>query len=211
MGFEKMIKYAVFDWDGTLADTYPVLYAAYCDAAHRLGIPNPSFEDVQNITGSVQNKNVLKALFKDKAQEASVFFHHYIENNHIQNLKMVSGAEEVLNFCLQNHIEPLLLTNKTQKYLSEELHHLNLQGYFKNIVTAGLYQEDKPHPIACKALFEGKIPPHDEIIVIGDGGSDIKAAEVYGAKSIILGTNVKGNYNIKNLVEAIDIIKGNPS
>lgn len=203
-----MIKYAVFDWDGTLADTYPVLYAAYCETARQLKLPEPLYDDVKKITGTVQNKNVLPSLFGPKADEAKVFFYRYIENCHLQNLKTMDGATELLNFCVQNHIEPLLLTNKKQKYLDEELKHLKLDGYFKNIVSAGLYQEDKPHPIACKALFNGHIPPQGEVIVIGDGGSDIQAADVLGAKSIILGKRTKGDYNIKNLIEAIDIIKG---
>lgn len=203
-----MIKYAVFDWDGTLADTYPVLYAAYCDVARQLQLPEPLYEDVKKITGTVQNKNVLPTLFGSKADEAKVFFYRYIENCHLKHLKMIDGASELLNFCIQNKIEPLLLTNKKQKYLNEELKHLKLEGYFKSIVPAGLYQEDKPHPIACKALFQGHIPPKGEVIVIGDGGSDIQAADVLGAKSIILGERTKGDYNIKNLIEAIDIIKG---
>ena len=102
----------------------------------------------------------------------------------------------------------MLLTNKKPRYLNEELKHLNLQNYFKNIVSAGSYKEDKPHPIACKALFGGTIPPCHEIVVIGDGGSDIKAAKVLGAKSIILGKNAKGDYNIQKLTQAIEIIQG---
>ena len=206
-----MIKYAVFDWDGTIADTYPILYTAYCITAQQVGVSKPSYEYIKNITGTVQNKDVMKTLFQNKADEASTFFYNYIEKNHVQNLKLIRGAEEVLKFCRQNHIEPFLLTNKKQKYLNEELEHFHLQHYFKNIVSAGIYQEDKPHPVACKALFGGNVPPCGEIIVVGDGGSDIKAAEVYGAKSVILGTNVKGDYNIQNLIEVIDIIKGNRS
>lgn len=204
-----MIKYAVFDWDGTLADTYPVLYAAYCAAAHQIGMPEPSYEEIKTVTGTVQNKNVMQTLFKDKADHASAFFYHYIENNHVQNLKLIDGAAELLDFCKANNIVPLLLTNKKQKYLSEELQHFNLQNYFKTIVSAGTYKEDKPHPIACKALFGGKFPPHNEIIVIGDGASDAKVAQVLNAKSIILGSHAKGDYNIQKLTEAMDIIKGN--
>lgn len=204
-----MIKYAVFDWDGTLADTYPVLYAAYCATARQVGMPEPSYENIKIVTGTVQNKNVMQTLFKDKADQASAFFYRYIENNHVKNLKMVDGAPELLNFCKANNIVPLLLTNKKQKYLVEELKHFNLQNYFKTIISAGTYKEDKPHPIACKALFGGKIPPHHEIIVIGDGASDAKVAQVFNAKSIILGNQAKGDYNIQKLTEAMDIIKGN--
>ena len=206
-----MIKYAVFDWDGTIADTYPVLYAAYCTAAHQLGLPEPSFDQVKAITGTVQNKEVMPRLFGSKADEASALFYKYIQKNHLQGLKMVSGAGELLSFCLKNHIQMLLLTNKQQNYLTKELKFFKLENCFANIVSAGIYSQDKPHPIACKALFKGKIPPKDEIVVIGDGGSDIKAAAVFGAKSIILGNRIKGDYNIQNLSEAIEIIKGNLS
>ena len=203
-----MIKYAVFDWDGTIADTYPILYAAYCKAAREIGLEQPSYEYIKQITGSLQNKDVMNYLFGQKAHEASTFFYRYIKQHHVQGLKMISGALELLNFCKQNNIQPFLLTNKRQCYLNEELKHFKLENRFTNIVSAGLYQEDKPHPIACKALFQGNIPPNNEIVVIGDGQSDIKVAEVLGAKSIILGEHIKGDYNIQHLLQAIDIIKG---
>lgn len=202
-----MIKHAVFDWDGTLADTYPVLYAAYCAAARGLNVPEPLLDDIQKVTGTLQNKNVMQHLFGEKEVEAKKYFYDYIENNHLEKLKTMKGAKDVLDFCRQNGIKSYLLTNKKKKYLDEELKHLGFDGYFEKIVTAGLYEHDKPHPVACEALFDGKIPPHNEIIVIGDGGSDAKAAEVLGATSIIVGNHTQGHYQISELIQAIDTIK----
>lgn len=38
------IKYVVFDWDGTLADTYPVISAAYDYTFDTLGLPRIPYD-----------------------------------------------------------------------------------------------------------------------------------------------------------------------
>ena len=202
-----MIKYAVFDWDGTLADTYPVLYQAYTLTSDALNLPKRSLSEIKTITGKIPNRETFAYLYEKKSDMAKTIFYDYIDRHHLDGLKPIDGAKEVLDFCLQNNITPLLITNKTEKYLKKELKFLGFQKYFKKIVCAGRYEQDKPGIKACLALFDGLIPPSDEIVVIGDGASDIAVAKVYGAKSIIYQNKAKGDYNIDTLSQAIEIMK----
>lgn len=55
------IKYVVFDWDGTLADTYPVISAAYDYTFDTLGLPRIPYDEVKRITSTLQNKDTLAA------------------------------------------------------------------------------------------------------------------------------------------------------
>ena len=203
-----MIKYAVFDWDGTLADTYPVLYQAYSLIFSKLNMPLPSLNEIKNITGKLPNNQIFSHLYGSKAEIARPIFYDYITKHHLKGLQMMSGAKEVLDFCLKKGITPLLITNKTGKYIKEELEYLGLEHYFKKIVHAGQTREDKPHPTACRALFDSCLPPSGEIIIIGDGASDVEVAKFYGAKSIIYKSKAKGDYNIDSLSQAIEIMKG---
>lgn len=203
-----MIKYAVFDWDGTLADTYPVITRAYDYTFKKMNMPAMSVEEVKKVTSSKQNKDIFTSLFNERANEAREAYYAYIEKYHAKNLKAIDGAKELLDFCLQSNITPLLLTNKKTKYITEELKVLGFEKYFTKVVAAGEYAQDKPHRIACEALFDGKIPPKDEILVIGDGKTDVDVAQVYGAKSIIYQNKAQGDYNVNDLKDAMDILKG---
>lgn len=204
-----MIKYAVFDWDGTLADTYPAIVGGYRHVFETLDLPVPSREEIEEKTAKAQNKNVLSCFFDEtQIKRAKDLYYQYINAHHLDTLKAVQGAKEVLDFCVNNKIEPRLMTNKKRPYLEAELKHLGFETYFAKIVCAGEYEYDKPHRVACEALFDFALFKADEVVVIGDGAADVEVAKVYGAKSIILGNKAKGDYQIGYLAQAIDIMKG---
>lgn len=65
------------------------------------------------------------------------------------------------------------------RFIKEELEKLGFSKYFKKVVAAGEYAEDKPHPLACYAVFDNRLPPAGEIVVIGDGEADVKTAATF--------------------------------
>ena len=212
-----MIKHVVFDWDGTLADTYPMLSQAYTETFIKMGMTPISYDEVKRITSTVQNKDSLQCIFGDRKDEAREVFYDYIEKHHTSNLTPIENAQELLDFCKNNNINCYMVTNKTKKYFLEECDILGFRKYFTNIVTAGEFAEDKPHPIATRAVFGDKIPDADTIMMIGDGVADYKTARTYDhdnkkAKCVIYDphnkyTGEQPDYKISNLLEVIDILK----
>ncbi len=206
-------KYVVFDWDGTLADTYPVLNAAYDYAFKNLNMPSLTFDEVKRITSTLQNRDTLGCMFGEKREEAAKYFYEYIEKHHTEKLVAFSGAKEVLEHCKQNEKHIYLITNKSKQYIHEEIKILGFDVYFEKVVAAKEYEYDKPHPIACQAVFDYKLPPANEIVVIGDGDADVKTAEALGgADSIICDPKDKyagstPTYKIKNIADAIKILE----
>ena len=209
-------KYIVFDWDGTLADTYPVISAAYDYIFDKIGQKRVPYAEIKQITSTLQNKDILGFVFKDKKEEAARYYYEYIEKFHTQNLKAFDGAEDLLKFCKDKNLKIFLLTNKKTKYIGEELKKLGLSQYFDKVVAAGECVQDKPHPIACFALFDGEKPKAEEVLVIGDGDADVKTAhcydtENYRADVVICDRNdtycgEEPTYKVKSLAEVKDII-----
>ena len=179
-------KYAVFDWDGTLADTFPVILAAYAHTFEKMNLPKIDGDNLKKILSSVQNKDVLEHIFGQKKDEASGYFYEYINAFHAKNIKPQPGARELLDFCQRIGIKSYLITNKRTKFINQELGLLGFDKYFSKVVAAGEYAEDKPHPIACRALFGNVMPDAKDIVVIGDGEADvITAKSLNGADCII--------------------------
>lgn len=105
-------KYAVFDWDGTLADTYPVISAAYDYTFDKMGLLRIPYDEIKRITSTLQNKDTLGYVFKERRDEAAGYFYEYIEKFHTDRLAPMFGAEKLLGFCREKGLECYLITNK---------------------------------------------------------------------------------------------------
>lgn len=211
------IKHIIFDWDGTLADTYPVISAAYAHVFATLKLPPISYDEVKKITSTLQNKDTLGFLFGDHKEEAAKAYYDYIGKHHATELEAMAGAKEILLYCKKNNIKAYLLTNKKTQFVAEEIEKLGFCELFDKVVAAGEYAEDKPHPIATHAVFNNNLPPSDQILVLGDGEADYQTARTYDADGkkaicVIYDSQEKyiGNtpdYKIQDLLQLITIIK----
>lgn len=213
------IKYVVFDWDGTLADTYPVISAAYENTFKTLGLNPISYDEIKKLTSTLQNKDTLGYLFGDKKDKAEKIYYKYIKENHVLKFVTMPNAENLLQYCSDNGIKCFLITNKKREFFLKESNKANFTKFFTNIVAAGDFEEDKPHPTATRAVFFGKKPKADEILVVGDGYADYLTARtyddedkktkcvIYDPKGVYKGENP--DYKVKTLDEIIEILREN--
>ncbi len=211
------VKYVVFDWDGTLADTYPVIYAAYRHAFKTLGMDPITYDEIKKLTSSRDNKDSLGAVFGDKKEIAKKAYYEYINAHHTDGLKAIPNAKKLLDFCRKSGMKNFLLTNKKRPYLLEEIKYLGFDDYFSNIVAAGDLGEDKPAPKAVEALFGGSLPEADMVLVLGDGMSDWKVSQVFnraGKKSLCViydpqkkFCEASPDYKIADIADVITILK----
>lgn len=211
------VRYVVFDWDGTLADTYPVIYAAYNHVFKTLGMKPITYDEIKKLTSSRDNKDTLGVVFGDKKELARKAYYDYIKVHHTDGLQAIPNAKKLLDFCRNNGVQNFLLTNKKRPYLLEELKHLGFTEYFSNIIAAGDLGEDKPDPKAVEALFGGNLPDADSVLVLGDGMADWKVSQVLnrsGKKSLCVIYDpqkkfyeASPDYKIADIADVITILK----
>lgn len=210
------IKYIIFDWDGTLADTYPVISGAYEHIFATLNVSPIPYDEVKRITSTLQNKDTLAFLFGDRKKEAAKAYYDYIEKYHVSKLEAMAGAKDLLLYCKKNNIKSYLLTNKKTQYVAEEIEKLGFSKLFDKVVAAGEYAEDKPHSVATHAIFNNDLPPSNQILVLGDGEADYQTARTYdadGKKTTCVIYDPKGKYDgstpdykINDLTQLVTII-----
>lgn len=211
------VRYVVFDWDGTLADTYPVISAAYRHTFESLGMTPISYDEIKKITSTLANKDTLGVVFGDKKELAKKSYYNYINTHHTKGLQPILHAKNLLDFCRDAGLQLLLLTSKKRPYLLEEVKYLGFAGYFSKIVAAGDFAEDKPSPKAVYALFEDSLPDSDTILVVGDGLADWKVSQVlnhsgkkslcaiYDPKKTFSGANP--DYFVSDIADIISILQ----
>lgn len=210
------IKYIVFDWDGTLADTYPVISAAYDYTFDTLGLPRIPYDEIKDITSALQNKDTLSRVFGERKTEAADAYYSFIGQHHAAKLQAMPDAQDLLEFCRLQGLKCFLITNKKYLYADEEIETLGFTEFFDKVIAAGDYPEDKPHPVATHAVFDNNLPPADEIMVIGDGEADVKTARTYdhdGKKAFCIiydskqkHLRSKPDFIINSLKQAVKII-----
>lgn len=210
------IQHIVFDWDGTLADTYPVISKAYEHTFKSLNLPAIPYKEVKRLTSTLPNKDTLGYIFGPLKDEAKKHYYEYIEQHHVSNLKPMPFAKELLEFCQDKGFKMYLISNKKRPYLLEEISHLGFSSFFDSIVAAGDSPEDKPSPVAAHAVFHNDLPSADSILVIGDGAADYKTAKAYDRqdkKSTCVIHDPDGQYSgpdpdfkVKSLEEIINLL-----
>lgn len=202
-----MIKYVVFDWDGTLVNTIPFLKQTFEETFKYLNLPPIPYYEIQDIASQCGGQGLFIAIFKDKAKDAKSFFYEYTQKYHLELLETFSGAEEVIKYCQNNGLICNVLSNKKSDVLKKEVEYLGWNKYFNKISGAGEYYIDKPAKEPCFALFNNMIPKSDEILVVGDSMTDIKMAEVWSCPCVIIKPNNNYTYqNIKYNIESLSEI-----
>lgn len=208
-----MIKYIVFDWDGTLVNTVPFLEKTFNHTFETLQLPKVSYDKIRYIASNCNGQGVFSAVFGEKyCEEAKKVFYDYTKKHHLELLEAFHYAEEVIRFCVQNNLQCYILSNKKSEVLKQEVEYLGWNNYFYKISGAGECSIDKPAAEPCQALFDNKIPQSDEILVVGDSPTDIKMAKVWNCTCVIIKSGrayrgIRADYKLESLAEFIPLIQ----
>lgn len=203
------IKNAIFDWDGTLAETSSFLAKSMQEAIFEVTDIKYDISEVKRFLGK-QSKEVFDGFNKTQREAVKALYYEKVKTNHLTELKVFNEAEDILQKSNDRFDNVYLLSNKTENFLLKEVEHLGWSKYFKNIVGGANSEYDKPHKSAFENVSSNINPL--ETVVIGDGESDIKIAKNVGAKSVLVGNvDLKDELNpdycileLKNLFDVLD-------
>ena len=137
------LKAAVFDWDGTLAETRtPRLWAVNRIMA-KYGLPDwESTREKQNKLLSFMDNFPL--VFGSRAEEAYREYAELYKANVARMIKTFPGVRETLAFLRQKGVKIAIMTNKDRRLLEFELPLLFDVSLFDRIVCGHEAAHDKP-------------------------------------------------------------------
>ncbi len=188
-----MFEAAIFDWDGTLADTRQAIVTSFqkalsevnCQVSNeyierRIGIgAADTFRDILKSKGII-DEQLVKKLVKRKSE---------VQIELTTKNQLFDGARELLE-NLKGKIKAGLASMNNQAVISHQLEVNNLEEYFQVIVTVDDVSRSKPDPeIFLKTAQKLKVD-NKECVVFEDSIFGVKAAKTGGMTCIAVTTGV---------------------
>ncbi|HXJ07285.1 MAG TPA: HAD family hydrolase [Candidatus Acidoferrum sp.] len=179
-GKNKVVRGVLFDWDGTLVDSYEADSSAYLAMFKEMGIPwgleeldrhySPNWYDVYRAA------KLPKAKWNDADRAWRA---HYAKHSP----ELIAGARQVLVRLERDH-HLGLVTSGDRDRVTRQLREFRLTRLFGARVCSGDTVEKKPHPAPLRlALRRLRLEP-SACVYVGDSPEDLQMAKRAGVRSI---------------------------
>ena len=188
--FSMKPRAILFDWDGTLADVYPITRTAinYVLASH--GKPPLSEEESR-----VQSGWTLEKVFPDEA-DRQLFIAEHNRLSQITPPLPMTGADALVRHIRNRRVddEPVfmgVISNKPHALILEEMQRFGWDGMFDVIVGSDDVAKRKPDPLPLAKALEAypgtQRPTKAQTLYVGDTDTDHGFAKNCGIKFVGVG------------------------
>lgn len=215
--FKKPKPLILFDLDGTLLDTEPLIIETFRQTLKKYK-PELTLTRDQEIAllGPTLHESLEKYL---EPEQAKLAFDDYRKLNielHPSMIKTMPNAKDLLEVLKVKGYPMAVVSSKKKEAVQLGLQLTQLDSYFQTIIGYDEVKKFKPDPEgllnACKVLGMA----HDDALYVGDTDTDMMAADKAGMFSVALITHeerkdallkTKPNASINNLMELVPILE----
>ena len=189
----KMIKHIIWDFDGTLCDTYPPIARAMQAGLSTLGY-SYSYGQILSLC-KISMSHCLHTL----AEQTGIPFAELDEEIDCQyasvgpdEQKPFPGVKEILQKIQSGGGKNIIITHRRSSTLHQLLEFFTLSAYFEGCITADDGFPRKPNPAAFFAALQSYRLNPGETLGIGDRALDVEAAQASGIRSAFFGNPPQG-------------------
>lgn len=171
---------AIFDLDGTIADTIKDLADAVNYGLRKLGCPEHSVESYKQMVGNGARKLCFRALPDDRKNDSDKLhelFKEYYGSHFLDSTTLYAGIREVMERLLKNGVKIAVATNKPQDTARKLVLSLLPDIEFVKVLGGCDERPKKPDPAIIREILNA-LPDEDNVIyMIGDSNVDIRTAK----------------------------------
>lgn len=183
----------IFDLDGTLADSMPAHFKAWCKALEEHGAPSVFPEDVFYAMGGRPTRDIVEiingeqGLHLDPDGVALSKKRHFLE--HLDEIELI---EEVSEFARDHRgqVPMAVASGGSREVVEKTLQLLGISDWFDEVVTSNDVENGKPAPdIFLEAAERMEVAP-ENCVVFEDGRAGIEAAREAGMEVVVVPTHL---------------------
>ena len=185
-----MIRNIIWDFDGTLFDTYPALIHAFSRALDDYGIQIPQELIVRHarLSLSLYGDELAKQYDLDP-EEIQQRYIGYYASYPLDDQKPFPGVRQVCEYICSRGGANVIVTHRDAASARRLLKVYEMETYFADLITTEDGHPLKPDP----AMFEEVIRRCDlklrETLAVGDRDLDIQSGYAAGVYTCLFGTN----------------------
>jgi HAD superfamily hydrolase (TIGR01509 family) len=179
-----MLKTVIFDFDGTLADTLPIVYKSFQHIFKTYRNEELTDEEVKAMFGPAEDDIIRKHFAEDQVETAIHTFHDYYWNHHNTWVKRSQEIENLLHFIKTSGLDLAIMTGKGRRSLNFSLKALEIADMFDMTVTGDEVTKPKPEPEGILEILHTLNTLPEEAIFVGDSDVDIKAGNSAGVETV---------------------------
>ena len=204
-----MYDYLIYDFDGTLSDTYPIFTEAFLKLMEKYNIP----QDYDTVYGLLK-QSVGAALnnydFPMSKKEARAEFEEIYQPIAVEKQNLFPDAADILRYGLANGKKNYVYTH-SGKWVYALFERMGINDCFEFVIDSTYDFPRKPDPAALNFMIEKCGIDKSKALMIGDRDLDIEVAHAAGIDACLFDSenfypDLKAEYRIKKLSELKEII-----
>ncbi len=173
-----MLKFLIFDWDGTLIDSADRIIASMQQAAVDLGLKEPGNETVRNIIG-LGLPEALQSIFPGIDEQGIAgmrerYSYYYLQADNTPTA-LFPGVQQGSLQLAQKGYQLAVATGKSRRGLEHVFAETGLKQMFQHSRCAD-ETRSKPHPLMLHELLQESGYQAHEALMIGDTEFDLEMA-----------------------------------
>jgi HAD superfamily hydrolase (TIGR01509 family) len=177
---DRPVEGVLFDWDGTLIDSYHADASAYMAMFKEMGISWGLAELEKNYSPNWYHVYRAAGLPRKRWEDADRSWRsHYAKHKP----KLISGARRVLARLGRAHLLGLVTSGDGDR-VHRQLREFRLTALFAARVCSGDTQRKKPHPEPLRLGLRKMGLAPGECVYVGDAPQDIEMAQRAGVRAI---------------------------
>lgn len=210
LGGVVLIKSIIWDFDGTLFDTYPAMVHAF-----KKGLKDSGVEAEEDEILKYMKISVTEAInhFKEKYKLNDDFIQRYVYYEHNlqpRDIMLFPYAKEICDEFQKNGGRNFLLTHRGDSTFNYLKYH-GMSEYFEEVVTRKNCFKRKPDPEGFTYLMDKYSLNCEEVLVVGDRECDILGGKNSKAKTCLFNTNnidfyFDTDFKISSLLDLANIL-----
>jgi len=186
----SIINTVLFDFDGTLLDSYDLIADSWRSTAMRFASRDLSDDEVISTLGEMLIDS-MRRLFPEADAEAAVeYFRAYQKEIFLDRIRLFDGAEELLRALKKAGYKNALVTSRMRASTYRALEKFGIGDLFEAVITASDTEKFKPDPEPIFTILDMIGSKPEESIIVGDSAQDIEAGKNAGTFTALVDWSV---------------------